>query len=165
MASSPNRVLPKCVEEARVDEIDRTLVALLQQDATRSYAELGRAVHLSAPAAHERVRKLRRAGVIRRTTVEVDPVALGRTLLAFVEIDTRGWATEPLAGAVRDDPRVEDLHSIAGDTHFLAKVRVRGPADLEDLLHSLYRVEGVVNTRTRVVLRTHVDRPPAPDAP
>jgi DNA-binding Lrp family transcriptional regulator len=148
-----------------VDEIDRTLVALLQDDATRSYAELGRAVHLSAPAAHERVRKLRRAGVIRRTTVEVDPAALGRTLLAFIEIDTRGWATEPLAQAVRHDPRVEDLHSIAGDTHFLAKVRVSGPGDLEDLLHGLYRVDGVVNTRTRVVLRTHVDRPPAPEAP
>jgi Lrp/AsnC family leucine-responsive transcriptional regulator len=66
---------------------------------------------------------------------------------------------------VRDDVRVEDLHSIAGDTHFLAKVRVSDPADLESLLYDLYRVEGVLNTRTRVVLRTHVDRPPAPDAP
>jgi Lrp/AsnC family leucine-responsive transcriptional regulator len=148
-----------------VDAVDRTLIALLQEDATRSYAELGRAVHLSAPATHERVRKLRRAGVIRRTTVEVDPAALGRTLLAFVEIDTRGWATEPLVEAVRHDPRVEDLHAIAGDTHFLAKVRVADPGDLQDLLRDLYRIDAVLNTRTRVVLRTHVDRPPAPDAP
>lgn len=148
-----------------MDEIDRTLIALLQDDATRSYADLGRAVHLSAPAAHERVRKLRRAGVIRRTTVDVDPAALGRTLLAFVEIDTQGWATEPLVDAVRHDPRVEDLHAIAGDTHFLAKVRVSDPGDLQDLLKGLYRVEAVTNTRTRVVLRTHIDRPPAPDAP
>jgi Lrp/AsnC family transcriptional regulator, leucine-responsive regulatory protein len=148
-----------------VDDVDRTLLGLLQDDATRSYAQLGEAVHLSAPAVHERVRKLRRAGVIRRTTVEVDPALLGRTLLAFVEIDTRGWATGPLVDAVRGDGRVEDLHSIAGDTHFLAKVRVSDPADLENLLHDLYRVEGVLNTRTRVVLRTHVDRPPAPDDP
>jgi DNA-binding Lrp family transcriptional regulator len=148
-----------------MDAVDRTLIALLQEDATRSYAELGRAVHLSAPAAHERVRKLRRTGVIRRTTVEVDPAALGRSLLAFVEIDTRGWATEPLVDAVRRDPRVEDLHAIAGDTHFLAKVRVSDPGDLQDLLRDLYRVDAVLNTRTRVVLRTHVDRPPAPDAP
>ena len=148
-----------------MDEIDRTLIALLQDDATRSYADLGRAVHLSAPAAHERVRKLRRTGVIRRTTVEVDPAALGRTLLAFVEIDTQGWATEPLVDAVRHDPRVEDLHAIAGDTHFLAKVRVSDPGDLQDLLKYLYRVDAVLNTRTRVVLRTHIDRPPTPDAP
>ncbi len=144
-----------------MDDVDRTLLGLLQEDATRSYADLGRAVHLSAPAAHERVRKLRRAGVIRRTTVEIDPVALGRGLLAFVEIDTEGWVKQPLVEAVRDDPRVEDLHSIAGDTHFLAKVRVADPGDLEDLLHDLYRVDGVRNTRTRVVLQTYVEHGPA----
>ncbi|WNV77136.1 Lrp/AsnC family transcriptional regulator [Geodermatophilus sp. DSM 44513] len=148
-----------------MDETDRTLIGLLQQDATRSYADLGRAVHLSTAATHERVRKMRQAGVIRRTTVEVDPVALGAVLLAFVEIDTEGWVKKPLVDAVRDDPRVEDLHSIAGDTHFLAKVRVTGPADLEDLLHALYRVPGVRNTRTHVALQTYVERPPSPGPP
>lgn len=145
-----------------MDDTDRTLISLLQQDATRPYADLGRAVHLSAAAVHERVRKLRTAGVIRRTTIEVDPAALGAILLAFVEIDTEGWVKQPLVDAVREDPRVEDLHSIAGDTHFLAKVRVSGPADLEDLLHDLYRVNGVRNTRTHVALQTYVERLPSP---
>ena len=58
-----------------VDDIDRELLALLQEDATQAYAALGKAVGLSAGAAHERVRKLRERGVIRRTTVEVDPAA------------------------------------------------------------------------------------------
>jgi DNA-binding Lrp family transcriptional regulator len=148
-----------------VDDTDRTLIGLLQRDASRPYAELAREVHLSTAAVHERVRKLRRTGVIRRTTVDVDPVALGAVLLAFVEIDTDGWLKQPLVDAVSDDPRVEDLHSIAGDTHFLAKVRVTGPADLEDLLHDLYQVKGVRNTRTHVALQTYVERQPAPPAP
>jgi DNA-binding Lrp family transcriptional regulator len=145
-----------------VDDTDRMLIGLLQQDAAQSYAQLAGAVHLSTAAVHERVRKLRRTGVIRRTTVEVDPAALGAVLLAFVEIDTEGWLKRPLVDAVQEDPRVEDLHSIAGDTHFLAKVRVTGPADLEDLLHALYQVEGVRNTRTHVALQTYVERPPSP---
>ena len=145
-----------------MDDTDRTLIGLLQEDASRPYAELARAVHLSTAAVHERVRKLRRTGVIRRTTVEVDPGALGAVLLAFIEIDTEGWLKQPLVDAVRDDPRVEGLHSIAGDTHFLAKVRVTGPADLEDLLHALYRVKGVRNTRTHVALQTYVERLPGP---
>ena len=69
-----------------MDDTDRTLIGLLQRDASQPYAELARAVHLSTAAVHERVRKLRRSGVIRRTTVEVDPVALGALLVAFVEI-------------------------------------------------------------------------------
>lgn len=148
-----------------MDATDRTLIGLLQQDATQPYAELARAVHLSAAAVHERVRKLRRAGVIRRTTVEVDPAAIGAVLLAFIEIDTEGWVKQPLVDAVREDPRVEDLHSIAGDTHFLAKVRVTGPQDLEELLHALYRVKGVRNTRTHVALQTYIERLPSPRQP
>jgi DNA-binding Lrp family transcriptional regulator len=148
-----------------VDATDRTLLGLLQDDAHLSYAELGRAVHLSPAAVHERVRRMRRDGVIRRTTVELDAAALGRSLLAFVEVDTVGWATEPLADAVRDDPRVEELHAAAGDTHFIAKVRVGGPGDLQDLLRDLYAVTGVRNTRTRVVLETFVERGPSPAPP
>ena len=143
-----------------MDATDRTLLRLLQEDASRSYAELGRRVHLSAPAVHERVRKLRRAGVIRRTTVEIDPAAVGRALLAFVEVDTQGWVKWPLVDALEGDPRVEDLHSIAGDTNFVLKVRVGDPQDLEDLLHDLYGVEGVLRTRTHMVLKTYLERPP-----
>jgi hypothetical protein len=64
-----------------MDSTDRDLLALLQHDATQSYAALGEAVGLSVGAAHERVRKLRERGVIRRTTVAVDPSALGLGVL------------------------------------------------------------------------------------
>jgi DNA-binding Lrp family transcriptional regulator len=148
-----------------VDGTDRTLLGLLQDDAHLSYAELGRAVHLSPAAVHERVRRMRRDGVIRRTTVDLDAAALGRHLLAFVEVDTEGWVTEPLAEAVGDDPRVEEMHSVAGDTHFLVKVRVGGPGELQDLLRDLYAVPGVRNTRTRVALQTYVERGPSPTTP
>ena len=148
-----------------MDGTDRTLLGLLQDDAHLSCAELGRAVHLSPAAVHERVRRLRRDGVIRRTTVDLDAAALGRHLLAFVEVDTEGWVTEPLAEAVGDDPRVEEMHPVAGDTHFLVKVRVGGPGELQDLLRDLYAVPGVRNTRTRVALQTYVERGPSPTTP
>ena len=53
-----------------LDGIDRQLLTLLQQDASRPYAALGQAVGLSAAAAHERVRKLRERGIIRGTVVD-----------------------------------------------------------------------------------------------
>src|ERR1700735_2013428 len=66
-----------------MDSTDRELLALLQHDATQSYAALG--------AAHGRVRKLRERGVIRRTTVAVDPSALGLGVLAFVLVQAGAW--------------------------------------------------------------------------
>ena len=67
-----------------MDDIDRQLLSLLQADATRPYAALGQAVGLSAGAAHERVRKLRERGVIRSTVADVDPVQVGKGVLAFI---------------------------------------------------------------------------------
>jgi Lrp/AsnC family leucine-responsive transcriptional regulator len=78
-----------------------------------AYAALGRAVGLSGGAAHDRVRKLRERGVIRRTTIEVDPVALGRGVLAFVLVDGNAWmGARPRRS--RPSPRCRRLTSSRG---------------------------------------------------
>ncbi|MGV9899295.1 Lrp/AsnC family transcriptional regulator, partial [Streptomyces tendae] len=105
-----------------MDEIDRRLIALLQQDATRPYAALGREVGLSAGAAHERVRKLREQRVIRSTTVDVDPEALDRGVLAFVLVDSTAWMGDR-AGDFAAVPEIQEAHVIAGSAAVLVKVR------------------------------------------
>jgi DNA-binding Lrp family transcriptional regulator len=149
-----------------VDAIDRRIIGLLIEDAGRTYAQLGQEVSLSPAAVHERVRRLRASGVIRRTTVEVDPVALGRSVLAFVLVDTDGWVKDEMFTATRTDRRIEEAHSVAGSSNFLLKVRVGDPDELEDVLHDLYRLPGVVRTRTIMVLRRGFERGVAvPDQP
>ena len=59
-----------------VDPIDRKILGVLVEDATISYAELGARVGLSPPAAHERVKRLRRSGAIRATSAIIDPKAV-----------------------------------------------------------------------------------------
>jgi Lrp/AsnC family transcriptional regulator, leucine-responsive regulatory protein len=141
-----------------VDAVDRRIIALLVEDAGRTYAQLGREVALSPAAVHERVRRLRAAGVIRRTTIEVDPEALGRSVLAFVFVDTDGWVKQELFTATRGETRIEEAHSVAGSSNFLLKIRASDPDELEDVLHDLYRVPGVVRTRTIMVLRRGFER-------
>jgi Lrp/AsnC family leucine-responsive transcriptional regulator len=156
--SSPNDIRPEECQYGVVDAIDRKIVGLLLEDAGRTYAQLGHEVSLSPAAVHERVRRLRASGVVRRTTVEVDPVALGRHVLAFVLVDSEGWVKDELFAATRADPRIEEAHSVAGSSNFLLKVRVADPDELEDVLHDLYRVEGVVRSRTIMVLRRGFER-------
>jgi len=144
-----------------VDEIDRTLLARLQEDATQSYAALGQAVGLSAGAAHERVRKLKAAGVIRRTTVEVDPGALGSGVLAYVLLDANAWmGDEPTMEALRELREVEEAHIIAGPASILVKVRTTSTEALQATLRSLHQVAGVTSTQTIVVLESFFERPP-----
>ncbi|WP_394841070.1 Lrp/AsnC family transcriptional regulator [Pendulispora brunnea] len=145
-----------------LDTTDRRLLGVLVEDATLSYAELGERVALSAPAAHERVKRLRRSGVIRRTAALLDPKAVRKPLLAFVHMDTKGWGKTPQLMMISEYPEVEEIHSVAGDTSVLLKVRTEDTRALESLLSHLYEIPGVVTTRTYVVLSTYLERPVQP---
>ncbi|WFP62531.1 Lrp/AsnC family transcriptional regulator [Mesorhizobium sp. WSM4904] len=146
-----------------VDPIDRKILGVLVEDATISYAELGDRVGLSPPAAHERVKRLRRSGAIRATSAIIDPKAVKKPLLAFVHIDTRGWGKTPELMAISECPEVEEIHSVAGDTCMLLKVRAEDTRALEGLLSRIYETPGVVSTRSYVVLSTYLERPVQPD--
>jgi DNA-binding Lrp family transcriptional regulator len=141
-----------------VDDIDRALIAELQRDATQAYAALGKAVGLSAGAAHDRVRKLRERGVIRHTTVDVDPAALGRGVLAFVMVDSSAWMGDA-AEAFAAVPEIQEAHVIAGAASVLVKVRTATTQQLQDVLRRLYAIEGVSGTQATVVLETFFERP------
>ena len=80
MVENTDGVRRKPADPARLDETDRKLLGLLAEDATRSYAELGRLLHLSAPAVHERAKRLRQEGVIRATAALLDGARIGRPL-------------------------------------------------------------------------------------
>ncbi|MDT0344394.1 Lrp/AsnC family transcriptional regulator [Streptomyces litchfieldiae] len=144
-----------------MDDIDRRLLALLQEDATRSYATLGKAVGLSAGATHERVRKLRDQGVIRRTAADVDPAALGKGVLAFVLVNSTSWMGDSGARFAAL-PEIEEAHVIAGSASVLAKVRTSTTEQLQDVLRRLYAIEGVSGTEATIVLDTFFERPVAP---
>lgn len=62
--------------------------------------------------------------------------------------------------SITDDPRVEELHSVAGDTCILLKVRCEGTLALEQLLKRVYDTPGVRSTRSYIVLNTYLERGP-----
>ena len=143
-----------------MDATDRKLLAILADDATIAFRELGERLGLSAPSVYERVKKLKAQGVIRRTTIEINGEAIGCPLLAFVHVTTEGWGKTPEMLSITDDPRVEELHSVAGDTCILLKVRCEGTLALEQLLKRVYDTPGVRSTRSYIALNTYLERGP-----
>ena len=144
-----------------MDDIDRRLLALLQEDAARPYAALGQAVGLSAGAAHERVRKLRERGVIRGTVVDVDPVKIGRGVLAFILVDSNAWMGDS-AAAFAAVTEIQEAHIVAGSASVLVKVRTATTEQLQDVLRRLYAIDGVSGTQAIVALDTFFERPVSP---
>lgn len=150
-----------------MDQIDRKLLAALQEDAGVRYADLAARLHLSAPALHERVKKLKARGVIRRTTIEVDARALGYGLSAFVHVGTEtppggDWNKREIAERLRGEPAVEELHAIAGSTCMILKVRVADTDDLGRFLERLLGIPGVIRTESFISVDTLISRGPNP---
>jgi Lrp/AsnC family leucine-responsive transcriptional regulator len=156
-------------ESSDMDDIDRQLVSALLADARTSYAELGRLVGLSAPSAHERVRRLEREGVLRGYAARVAPPAVGLAVTALVGILQREGVEEAeLSESLAAIPEIEDCWFVAGEEGFVVKVRVADVDALEHTLGVLRRTPGVARTRTTVVLSTRFEgrfRVPAVDGP
>jgi Lrp/AsnC family leucine-responsive transcriptional regulator len=139
-----------------LDAKDRLILQIVQRDATVPLSAIARKVGLSTAAVHERLKKLKSAGVIRRFAALVDARAIGATVTAFVEVFFEHPRFEPafLARVVRLS-EVLECHHITGEFSLLLKVRV---ADMKALQHLLLRQlggqQGVRQTRTVMVLST-----------
>ena len=149
-----------------MDSVDRRLLDVLRANARATYAELARAVGLSAPAAHERVAKLEAAGVITGYHAAIAPEALGYAMNALIGLFlTDNADTDEITASLLAIPTVEDCWFVAGEETFVIKVRVPDVAGLELAIRELNAIRGVARTRTSVVLSTKFeDRAPATDS-
>lgn len=141
-----------------IDTFDRRILAELTTDARQSYARIGEVVGLSAPAVHERVKRLKASGVVTMTTA-TNGSAVGKPFLAFVHVDADGWGKSERMMRLAQFPEVEEIHSVAGDACVIMKVRTANAAALEQFLAQLYVLPGVRGTKSFVVLSTYIERP------
>jgi DNA-binding Lrp family transcriptional regulator len=145
-----------------MDSIDHTIVALMREDARRSFKDIGKRVSLSAPAVKRRVDRLQSEGVIRGYTTTVDHSAFGWNAHAFVELFCEGRmsATE-VREAVMAHPEVEAAYTVAGAASAILHLRAEDNQHLEDALERIRETDGVLRTQTQIVLSTLIDRPVA----
>ena len=109
------------------DEIDRSILRLIQQDATLSVDQISEKVHLSRNACWRRIKQLETSGIITRRVALVDPAMVGCPLTAMVLIRTNaheaGWM-ERFQTTLRSLPEVVGAYRMTGDLDYVLRVRV-----------------------------------------
>lgn len=142
-----------------MDAVDKQILALLGENARRSYGDIGERVALSAPAVKRRVDRLRSSGALVGFTTVVDDAALGATTEALVELFyAPGTLLDEVAETLRGHPEVVEAFSVTGDADAIARVRTQDNADLERVIMELQRDGRVQRTRSQVVLSRLVGR-------
>ena len=142
-----------------MDEIDRKIVALLRENARRSFRDIGSHVRLTAPAVKRRVDRLEEEGVLLGYTAIVDPQAFGWHSEAFVDLYCEGHMPgAAVKRAVEKEPGVVSAHTVAGEASAMLHVRANDTKDLEDTLERIRSTDGITRTVTEVVLSTLLRR-------
>jgi Lrp/AsnC family transcriptional regulator, leucine-responsive regulatory protein len=139
----------------RLSPNDLRILTLLQHDGRASYAELGAAAGMSAPSAHERVKRLEARGIVRGYNASVDPTTVGYGVLAFSRIrQAPGTPTTDLTADFATIPEIEDCHHVAGEADYLLKVRAADTLDLERVMRRIQDIQHVYTTETEIVFST-----------
>ena len=146
-----------------LDDVDRRILRLLQDDCKLSLAKIGAAVDLSAPSVIERIRKLEEGGVIRGYHAVLDARRVGLDVTAFIGVSISHpkliTAFEVQVERLDD---VLECHHVTGVHTLLLKVKTQNTQTLEGLISRLRLLEGVLRTETLVVLSTGLERTTIP---
>jgi DNA-binding Lrp family transcriptional regulator len=138
-----------------LDAIDSALLALLQNDARRTNRELAKMLNIAPSTCLERMRSLRRRGLIVGYHAQVDLPAIGRTLQALIAVRVRPPNRAVIDGFrafVEELPEVLSVFVVSGGEDFLIHVAVRDTDQLQALvLDKLTRRKELADVRTSLV--------------
>ncbi|ATL70473.1 Lrp/AsnC family transcriptional regulator [Nocardia terpenica] len=125
------------VTDTRIDPVDWRILALLQEDASITNKDLAARVGLPTSSCHERVRRLRSAGVIAAVRAVVDPAAVGRALQAFIAVQLRPHRrdlVEAFTSAILALPETLALYNVSGPDDYFVHVAVTDSTHLQAIL-------------------------------
>ena len=112
-----------------LDRIDRKILEILQRDGRISMTDLAQQIGLSTSPCSERVKRMERVGVITGYQARIQPQALGKTLLVFVEITLSSKSDdvfEKVRAGLLHIPDVQECYLVSGSFDYLVKARIGG---------------------------------------
>lgn len=142
---------------ASFDQLDRKILRLLQHDCDISLDTLARKVGSTKTPVWNRIKKMRKNGIILRQVALVDPGAVGLGETFFVAIHTSRHDTEWLTAfmdAVKTIPEILEAHRLAGDIDYLLKIQVSDTADFDRVYKQLIGRVSIFNVTSSLSMET-----------
>ncbi len=135
-----------------MDQTDRKILAILQEDASLAVAEVAARVNLSQTPCWRRIQRLEASGVIRRRVALLDPDKIGCGITVFVALETGDHSEvwlERFAAAVAEMPEVMEVHRMAGDIDYFLRVAVADMPAYDSFYRRLIAAVPIKNVTSR----------------
>ncbi|NJE10080.1 Lrp/AsnC family transcriptional regulator [Thermococcus sp. MAR1] len=138
--------------DEHLDELDRMILHILQEDGRASYSEIARRLKVPESTVRLRVKKLMERGVIRKFAALINPFKAGYSIVAFIAVDVEPSRVKKAAEELSKLPEVDVLGIATGAHDILMQVTVKDLQELESfLIEKLGRIEGIRSTETSIL--------------
>jgi len=147
-----------CVEaemsDINLDEIDRKILKMLQEDAKTPYSRISEELGISEATVHLRIKRLIKMGVIKGFQAIIDPVKVGKGVTAIIAINSEPKMYEKVLETLKGFEDIYEIYDVTGDYYAILKVRVGNRDELARILDRIGEINGIKSTKTMYVLRT-----------
>ncbi|WP_313690804.1 Lrp/AsnC family transcriptional regulator [Halorarum halobium] len=138
-----------------LDETDRAILEILQEDARTPFSEVARRIDMSSATVHDRVSRMEDAGVIRGYHADVNPGSLGYGVSALVGLRVQQGHEDEALARLRDVEGVREVHLTTGEWDVMMRVYAESTDDLRELMFGrIAGMEGFDRSQTMVILGT-----------
>ena len=145
----------------KLDETDRKILMHLQKDGRATASHVGEKVHLSLPAAAERIKKLQDYGIIKGFRAVLNTELLGLDISALITIiSDSSIYYEKVIKEANLTPEVVRCFATTGDGSHVLFIKTQNSKSLEALLRKIQSWPGVMRTQTQLILSSYKELTP-----
>ena len=137
-----------------LDEIDKKIIKVLEDDARTSLRKISELVKVSLGTVSNRVKKMEKNGVIKGYSVILDPDQIGWELNVVIGLRIQKGRLIEIQEKIAKDSRVHGVYDVTGDFDSMVIARAKNRKDLDDVSKNVLSIDGVERSSTHLVLNT-----------
>lgn len=143
-----------------IDNVDLSILSILQNDAKKPYTEVAKLAYVSSGTVHVRMNKLEKMGVVKGASLDLNLKALGYSVGSFLGVYlSRSSLYDKVAEQLKEIPEITSILYTTGNYSMFVRIHAKDTDHLKNILHdNVQKVNGIERTETFVILEETLNR-------
>lgn len=142
-------------KEKILDDIDKEIIRILQDDARKSYREIQEQLQISIGTIHNRITKLKKNKIIEGYTLKLNNSKLGYKLTFLISLQIDGKHTEEILSELSEKPEICTVFNVTGEQSASLICRFKESEDVHEFLRELNEHKHITRTNSNMVLKEY----------
>jgi Lrp/AsnC family transcriptional regulator for asnA, asnC and gidA len=130
-----------------MDKIDHNIIQILQKDSSTPFVNVAEKIGVTDGTIHQRIKKLKKSGVIKRFTIELNSEKLGNSSLTYAMITIEPGYLDDVSQKISKHPNIQEIHEVHTRGQLLIKIRASSSEEIRNIIvEELRKIEGIKDT-------------------